>query len=112
MRCCEFFIELMFLFIGISIPVVLNKINLQRWIVVLIECLSLVLMFVVFVFLREKGVISQSEICIMACVVAETEVDYRMRKSANGEVSLIRLFIEGICFLFLLKAIDILIDIG
>jgi hypothetical protein len=42
MRCCEFFIELMFLFIGISIPVVLNKINLQRWIVVLIECLSLV----------------------------------------------------------------------
>ena len=25
MRCCEFFIELLFLFIGISVPVVLNK---------------------------------------------------------------------------------------
>ena len=25
MRCCEFFIELLFLFIGISVPVLLNK---------------------------------------------------------------------------------------
>jgi hypothetical protein len=98
----------MFLFIGISVPVVLNKINLQRWIVVLTECLSLVLMFVVFVFLRGKGVISQSEICIMACVVAETEVDYRMRKSASDEIGLVRLIFEGVFCLILLKVIVIL----
>ena len=108
MRCCEFFIELMFLFIGISVPVVLNKINLQRWIVVLIECLSLVLMFVVFVFLREKEVISQSEICIMACAIAEMEVDYRMRKSASDEIGLVRLILEGVFCLILLKVIVIL----
>jgi hypothetical protein len=108
MRCCEFFIELLFLFIGISVPVVLNKKKLQRWIVVLTECLSLLLMFVGFVFLRETGVISQSEICIMACVVAETEVDYRMRKSASDEIGLVRLIFEGVFCLILLKVIAIL----
>lgn len=61
MKCCEFFIGLLFIFVGISVPVILNKINLRRWIVVLTECLSLVLMFVVFVFLREKGVLLSSE---------------------------------------------------
>ena len=108
MRWCEFFIELLFLFIGISVPVVLNKKKLQRWIVVLTECLSLLLMFVGFVFLRETGVISQSETSIMVCAIAEMEVDYRMRKSSSDEIGLIRLIFEGLICLVLLKVIAIL----
>ena len=115
MRCYDFFIEFfLFIFIGIIVPVVVKRIIFQRWIVVMTECMSLVLLFALFIFLRKNGFLlsSYSEMCVVACAIEQVEVDYRMRKSASGEVSLIRLFIEGICFLFLLKAIDILIDIG
>jgi hypothetical protein len=44
----------------------------------------------------------------MACVVAETEVDYRMRKSASDEIGLVRLIFEGVFCLILLKVIVIL----
>ena len=46
-------IELMFLFAGISIPIVAHKMCTQRDGVFLIECLFAVLMFIFFVFTSE-----------------------------------------------------------
>ena len=100
-------IELMFLFAGISIPIVAHKMCTKRDGVFLIECLFAVLMFIFLCLLRSEGYLPQTqfELCGEISFFCGMECDYRLRqlKGTRGGFNTFNLFFKWFLLLIFLR---------